>query len=103
MSETVHVCETTPEKLCGVNIGSSLGEGLIARLPQGVDEECNVHYKTVCETKFEEKEIEEDMPICNDILEKSCNDDGENCGEIMKRVRMILYTVKSRVLARFTN
>jgi hypothetical protein len=55
-------------------------------LPPGLAEDCHVYYTTNCETKFQEKEVEEELPICNEVVDNRCNNDGENCMEIMKRV-----------------
>ena len=63
VSEIVHVCTTTPEIMC-INetlIESPIESNLMARLPWGLEEQCNVHYKTTCETNFEEKEVVEDL------------------------------------------
>ena len=85
--ETIHVCTTTPEKLCNVTLDAPIEAKLATRIAPGLEEQCDVHYKTVCETKYEEKEIIEEIPICNDIAERSCNEDGGNCVEFMKRVK----------------
>ena len=34
---------------------------MMARLPSGLEEQCNNLYKTTCETNFEEKEVIEEM------------------------------------------
>ena len=78
-SETVHVCTTTPEKLCNLEVGAPLDIGVITRLDPGLEEECHVYYTTNCETKFQEKEVEEELPICNEVAERRCENDGENC------------------------
>ena len=85
-SETVHHCTTTPEKLCNLEVGAPLDIGVITRLDPGLEEDCHVYYTTNCETKFQEKEVEEELPICNEVVDNRCNNDGENCMEIMKRV-----------------
>ena len=84
--ETIHVCTTTPERKCNLTIETPFQAGLVTSLTSGLEEQCNDHYKTVCETKFEEKEVMEEVPICNDVMAKSCNGDDENCVEFMKRV-----------------
>ena len=63
VSEIVHVCTTTPEIMCmnETLIESPIESKLMARLPSGLEEQCNVHYKTTCETNFEEKEVVEEM------------------------------------------
>ena len=63
VSEIVHVCTTTPEIFCmnETLIESPFESELMARLPSGLEEQCNVHYKTTCETNFEEKEVIEDL------------------------------------------
>ena len=88
-SETVHVCTTTPERLCNLEVGAPLDIGVITRLDPGLEEDCHVYYTTICETKFQEKEVEEELPICNEVADRRCNNDGENCMEIMKRVSII--------------
>ena len=63
VSEIVHVCTTEPEIMC-INetlIESPIESKLMARLPSGLEEQCNVHYKTICETNFEEKEVIEEL------------------------------------------
>jgi hypothetical protein len=60
-------------------------------LPPGLAEDCHVYYTTNCETKFQEKEVEEELPICNEVADRRCNNDGENCMEIMKRVSFLQY------------
>ena len=42
-------------------IDSPIESKLMARLPLGLEEQCNDHYKTTCETNFEEKEVVEEM------------------------------------------
>ena len=59
--ETIHVCTTTPEKFCNVTIDAPIEAKLATRLPSGLEEQCNVHYKTTCETNFEEKEVIEEL------------------------------------------
>ena len=59
--ETIHVCTTTPEKFCNVTIDAPIEAKLATRLPTGLEEQCNVHYKTTCETKYEEKEVIEEI------------------------------------------
>ena len=63
VSEIVHVCTTSPEIICmnETLIESPIDSKLMARLPSGLEEQCNVHYKTTCETNFEEKEVIEEM------------------------------------------
>ena len=63
VSEIVHVCTTSPEIICmnETLIESPIESELMARLPLGLEEQCNVHYKTTCETNFEEKEVIEEM------------------------------------------
>jgi hypothetical protein len=63
-------------------------------LPPGLAEDCHVYYKTVCETEFQEKEVEEELPICDEVADTRCNNDGENCMEIMKRVNLVQYCFK---------
>ena len=42
-------------------IESLIESKVMARLPVGLEEQCNDHYKTTCETNFEEKEVIEEM------------------------------------------
>ena len=84
--ETIHVCTTTPERKCNLTLETPFKSGLVTSLTSGLEEQCNDHYKTVCETKYEEKEVMKEVPICNDVMTKSCNSDDENCVEFMKRV-----------------
>ena len=89
--ETIHVCTTTPERKCNLTIETPFKAGLVTSLTSGLEEQCNDHYKTVCETKYEEKEVMEEVPICNDVMTKSCNGDDENCVEFMKRVMLFYF------------
>ena len=59
--ETIHVCTTTPEKFCNVTLDAPIEAKLATRLPSGLEEQCNVHFKTICETKYEEKEVIEEI------------------------------------------
>ena len=86
--ETIHVCTTTPERECNMTIETPFKSGLVTSLTSGLEEQCNDHYKTVCETKYEEKEVMEEVPICNNVMTKSCDGDDENCVEFMKRVTL---------------
>ena len=59
--ETIHICTTTPEKLCNVTLDAPIEAKLATRLASGLEKQCDVHYKTICETKYEEKEVIEEI------------------------------------------
>ena len=50
---------------------------------------CEDHYDTVCETTYVEKDVIEDKPICEDIAEEMCDDNGENCMSFTRRVNIL--------------
>ena len=76
--ETIHVCTTTPEKLCNIALDAPVEAKLATRLPSGLEEQCNLHYKTVCETKYEEKEvIEELMTTLKAVPKTNCESESQ--------------------------
>jgi hypothetical protein len=59
-------------------IESPIESNLMARLPWGLEEQCNVHYKTTCETNFEEKEvIEELMTTLKAVPNTNCKSESQ--------------------------
>ena len=48
--------------------------------------ETQTHYETICETRYTEKNVTEDIPVCKDVRDKMCNENGEDCMEFTRRV-----------------
>ena len=73
----VNICTTKPERKCDLTP---------AEKENFAKDECNTYYETVCQTQYTEKEVVEDRPICNDILELMCDDNDENCMQFTRKV-----------------
>jgi len=71
-SQTVRICTTKPQRKCDL----TLEEKKQYKVENDV---CEDHYDTVCETTYVEKDVIEDRPICENIAEEMCDDNGENC------------------------
>ena len=63
MSETIHVCNTTPKRLCNVTLDAPFESGSVTKLAPGLEKQCKNFNKTICQTKYKEKEIERDLMV----------------------------------------
>ena len=59
--------------------------------------EIQTHYETVCETRYTEKNVTEDTPICKNVVMSMCEDGitdptiGKNCMNFTRRVRNYFF------------
>jgi len=75
-SQTIHICTTKPERKCDLTPAEKEAFGKT---------ECNTYYETVCQTKYIEKNVVEDRPVCNDIVEEMCNENGQDCMQFTRK------------------
>ena len=84
-SETVRICSQKPERKC------DLSDEAKAALPDMSEKQ--IFYETVCETRYTQKNVTEDTPVCANVVMTMCEDGitdpkiGKNCMNFTKRVK----------------
>ena len=73
----MRICSTKPERKCNLSDEEKI---------KFEQTECNVYYETVCQTTYTQKIVIEDRPICENIVQEMCDDQGKNCMQFMKKV-----------------
>ena len=76
-TENIHICTTKPERKC------NLTDQEKAKFDKT---ECNTYYETICQTRYTEKNVTEDRPVCQNVLQEMCDQNGNNCMRFTTKV-----------------